>query len=67
MMGHCFLFPFSNLVLDAISSSAIILLRKRVGCFTLIVTWMWLSVYLSLPHGVVGQQCMVVTFPGYVL
>ena len=45
MLDHCFLI----LVLDALSSSAIIFLRKMAGCFTLIV--FWLSV--SLPLGAV--------------
>ena len=45
VLGHCF-----NLIIDALSHSAIILLRTIVGCFTLNKSW--LSVYI--PHGVMS-------------
>ena len=45
---------FFHLVFDALSGSAIILLRKMAGCFTLIV--LWLSV--SLPRGVMARSAV---------
>ena len=54
--SFCFCFGpfFSNLVLDALSRSAIILLRKMAGCLSL--NKAWLSV--SIPHGVMGQSAV---------
>ena len=57
----------SNLVLDAISSLAITCLRKRAGCFTLIECGCGELCSVSIPHGAVGLQCVVVIFPGHVL
>ena len=48
----CFGPLFSNLVLDALSRSAIISLRKMAGCCTLNKSW--LSVTIS--HGAMGQS-----------
>ena len=41
---------FCGVILGVLSSLAIILLRQRADCFTLIVLW----VSLSLPYGAVG-------------
>ena len=50
VLSHC----FSNLVFNALSRSAIILLRKTAGCFTLKKPW--LSV--SIPHGAMGRSAV---------
>ena len=46
-------FNFSNLVLGALSSLAIILLRKRAGCFTLFV-----MCFVSLTNSAVGRSAV---------
>ena len=53
-MGVCVGPLFSNVVLDAFNSSAIILLRKRVGCFALMGCGYLCSV--SLHREAVGQS-----------
>ena len=57
----CFGPLFSNLVLDALSRSAIIVLKNMAGCFTLYK--LWLSVFSS--HGAISQS-ITVTFPGHI-
>ena len=55
---------FCGAVLCALSSFAIILLKKSSCCFTLIV--LWLSVFCQF-HKLswVGLQPVIVAFPGY--
>ena len=59
---------FCNTVLSVPSSFEIILLRKRAGCFTLIVLLLscgcyWhVSLFLVVPW--VGLHCVTVAFPG---
>ena len=55
-MGVCVGHLFSNFVLVALYSSAIILLRKRAGCFALM--WCGYTCSVSLPRVAVGRSAV---------
>ena len=52
VIGVLFWAIVSNLILGALSRSAIILLRKMVGCFTLNKSWQ----SVSIPRGAMGRS-----------
>ena len=52
MLGPCFEF----LILDVLYCPAIILLRKRAGCF--VSTWCGYPCPVSLPHEATGQSAV---------
>ena len=61
-LEFCFGTLFSNLFLDALSSSEITLLGKMAGSFTLSKSWQ----SLSIPHGAMGWS-VTVAFPGHII
>ena len=64
--GVCAGALFSNFVLDALYSSAIILLRKRAGCLAL----MWCGIRVMCPLLMkpwFSLQSVIPEFPGHIL
>ena len=54
VIGVLFCAIFSDWVIDALSRSAIVLLRKMAGCFTLNRAWR----SVSIPHGAMGRSAV---------